>query len=322
MTLANKRILFIGPCFHDYHQLITNQLTEFGAVVDFYPERSYGWIYKFTNVFFNHNLADYQKLHYDNILNKIKDIRYDILYVIRGFMLPCEFVLSFSEMNPNARKIMYQWDSNKTNPFFNIISLFDDVYSFDYEDCDLRKELIYVPLFYSFDISDFTSNKSKFDLFCVGVYLPERYAALKALKLILQLSTLSLKVFIYIPLTSLIKEYIKGNFKWDYSMLSIKHMSKGCYLKLLNDSKAVVDVSNLNQTGLAIRIIEAIALKKKIITSNVNIKKEPLMNDSLVYILDIQHVDLDDLTSFLNSPIESSFNPMSLLEWLQKQFKC
>ena len=44
--VENKTILFIGPVFYNYHQLIIDTLEKQGAVVSFIPEKEYGFIPK------------------------------------------------------------------------------------------------------------------------------------------------------------------------------------------------------------------------------------------------------------------------------------
>src|ERR1700759_2047384 len=133
--LKDKKILFIGPKFHNYHELISDELTKMGAVVNFYPERSYGITFKLINNFYPGYLKQFQATHYEKINQKTKTKSFDYLLVIRGYMMTETFVKDFRINHPNARLIMYQWDSERTNPFSHLLPLFDDVLSFDFEDC-------------------------------------------------------------------------------------------------------------------------------------------------------------------------------------------
>ena len=81
----------------------------------------------------------------------------------------------------------------------------------------------------------------------------------------------------------------------------------------------MIDVSNRLQTGLAIRIIEALSLNVKIITDNNNILKERDINDSQTLVFDPNNIDIDEITEFLDKPVNSSFHALSLKEWLLKQ---
>ena len=255
INLENKKILFIGPIFHDYHLLIIKELKHLGALVDFFSEREYTLCYKIINVFLKYKLKKKQEKYYLNLWKRISSNQYDYLYVIRGSMLPVKFLNLFSEKNPTALKIMYQWDSEKMNPFVHLLCFFDAIYSFDFRDCSEYRKLLYLPLFYTNDIKKENLENKKYDLFFMGWYLPERYAALIKMKKDIKGTCLKMKSFIYLPFTSFIKELFKGCFFWDYDVISFHSMTRKEYIHYLNSSRAIVDVSNKLQTGLAIRIM-------------------------------------------------------------------
>ncbi|ATP57995.1 hypothetical protein CPT03_16745 [Pedobacter ginsengisoli] len=274
--LRGKRILFVGPVFHDYHLIIINKLKEMGAEVSFFPERSYKMGFKLINNLLPQQLGTYQKIHYRkaNLSSN-----YDYLFVIRGFMMPAEFVNKFKELNPLAKLIMYQWDSEIANPFSHLLELFDFTYSFDFEDCKTFPGLKYLPLFYSDDVTNYAKNKTnaEFDFFFMGFFFPERYKALLRFRDFATANNYKLKGFLYMPLTSYIKEILKGA-KIDRTVVSLKPMRRNDYLAFLGNTKVMVDVSNPNQTGLAMRVIESLATNTKVLTNNFR-----LMEDSKIY---------------------------------------
>lgn len=319
--LTNKNILFIGPIFHDYHLLINNKLIAMGANVSFYPERNYGITFKLINNLLNKHLKNYQKTHYKNIIKNIRSQEFDYLFVIRGYMLSEEFLDEFRRINPKAKLIMYQWDSNKTNPYSHLLKYFDKSCSFDFEDCKKFPQLNYIPLFYSDDVGKMIKDKNDliYDFFFMGWYFPERYIAVCKFKEFAIRNDYTLKAYLYMPLSSYIKEYINGN-KLDMTIISFKHMKRGEYLNILSKTNVMVDASSPNQTGLAMRIIEALGSDTKILTNNYRIKD------------DVKIYDKDYISFFdANSPaIESSFlkskvthkikNLLSLEEWLENVF--
>ena len=56
-------------------------------------------------------------------------------------------------------------------------------------------------------------------------------------------------------------------------------------LEVMTASKAIIDLPHPNQTGLTIRSIEALGLKKKLITTNVDIKKYDFYHPSNILII-------------------------------------
>ncbi|WP_214228853.1 hypothetical protein [Pedobacter sp. B4-66] len=275
--LKGKRILFIGPVFHDYHQIIIGKLEEMGAEVSFFPERSYAVGFKLVNNFMPGYLGRYQEMHYKKVDFSYE---YDYLFVIRGFMMPAEFVSKFKELNPGAKLIMYQWDSQKANPFSHLLHLFNFTYSFDFEDCKCFSGLKYLPLFYSDDVADYVRNKkeAEFDFFFMGFFFPERYKALLKFRDFAKANNYKFKGFLYMPFTSYVKEILKGS-KIDRSVVSLKPMKRNDYLTFLGNTKVMVDVSNPNQTGLAMRVIESLATNTKVLTNNLRLKEDSKIYD-------------------------------------------
>lgn len=321
-NLTDKRILFIGPVFHDYHTAIIEKLKNAGAEVEFFPERKYGITFKLTNNLFNSRLALHQERHYREILKATMDRKYDYLFVIRGFMLPQIFIDAFRKRNSGARTIMYQWDSNRTNPFVHLINSFDKVYSFDFEDCENHPQITYLPLFYTDDVKQVAEQQRKheeFDFFFLGSYFPERYAATINFRRYAEEKGWMLKAFLYIPFTSYIKERLKG-VKLDHSIVSFKHMPRQQYLEILSKSRVMVDVSNPRQTGLAMRIIEAFACGTKVLTNNYRLKEDKLYTPEYVAFFNDKMPEIDE--SFVVSrPKLEKIGVVSIGEWSRQIFE-
>lgn len=319
--LTNKKILFIGPVFHDYHLLITSQLKNMGAEVVFCPERTYGPLFKIINNFFNKRLANYQRSHYQKIIEEVKTEKIDYLFVIRGYMMPADFPESFRKLHAGAKLIMYQWDSNKTNPYSHLLKYFDKAYSFDFEDCKKFKELNYLPLFYSDDVRTLVkpSENFKYDFFFMGWHLPERYNAVIKFKQYAERNGFKIKAFLYIPVTSYIKEYLKGN-KLDLNIVSLKHMSRTEYLDILNKSRVMVDASSNSQTGLAMRVIEALAAGTKVLTNNTRIKEDVKIYDKDYVSFFDEENPVVEASFFQTIPTFNIKNLLSLNEWLTDIF--
>lgn len=320
-TIKGKDILFICPIFHDYHRLIIDELERLGANVDFYPERKYNYWFKILNHLSFSLLSKYQARHYKEIGKAIAGKHYDYLLVIRGYMIPDCFILDFKKNNHSAKTIMYQWDSNRTNSFEKVIDCFDKVNSFDYEDCMAFPKINYLPLFATSDIVNlsnrltFEKDTSNIKFFFMGGYLPERYKALLKFADFAQTSGYSFKGYIYVPLSTLLKEYLKFNFlRLDYA--SIRHMDRATYLNLLSKSDIIVDVSNRGQTGLAMRIIEGLCLGKKILTDNKNILSDPLYNNQQIAVFNADAPAIDK--QFVESCHYDKISVLDINSWIIK----
>lgn len=318
----NKKILFIGPIFHNYHILIKEKMEYLEAKVDFYPEREYGWKFKIINNLFRSYLSKYQDKYYDSILENLGDANYDFLFVIRGYMLSANFIYKFKKLYPEAKTIMYQWDSNKANPFSDVAVLFDRVYSFDFKDCNDLQFVKYIPLFYTDDLIPYRENKQEveYDFFFMGWCFPERYKAVVSFREFTIVNNYKLKAFLYMPFLSYLKEVLKGNFL-DRSIISFTPMSRSEYLNVLSKSKVMVDVSNPRQTGLAMRVIEALAMNVKVLTNNINLSQDKNVEKTKLFsFFDEKIVYVKE--DFINDKSYTSINNhmLSLELWLKNIF--
>lgn len=320
MNFQEKKILFIGPKFHDYEIMITEQLEAMGATVDFFSERSYNIDFNLVNNFCSSYMNKFQNRHYRKILKVIANKTYDYLFVIRGYKMPVSFLKDFQKQNPTSRTIMYQWDSERTNPFSHLIESFDSVKTFDFEDSK-NFHLEYVPLFYTHDVEHYrgTSKAYDYDFFFMGFFFEERYAGVLKFKEYCIQNGFTLKPFLYMPFTTRIKYFLQGK-KLDRTIVSFKHMKRPEYLKILSKSRIMVDVSNPRQTGLAMRVIESLACSTKVATNNVFFEKDKLIaNSGMICLFDLNNItikqDFFDFESKQNQKIV-----FSLEEWLRQIF--
>ncbi|MBF4492903.1 hypothetical protein IR010_10155 [Flavobacterium sp. MR2016-29] len=318
MDFRGKKILFIGPKFHNYENMIKAQLEQQGASVDFFAERSYDFDFNIVNNFFESYMSNFQRKHYNKISKSVKSNRYDFLFVIRGYMMPTSFLKTFKKNNPESKTIMYQWDSERTNPFSHLISLFDAVKSFDFQDCE-DFNIKYIPLFYTNDVEHYRVQPKvyEYDFFFMGFFFEERYEAVLKFKKYCLEKGFKLKPFLYMPFTTRVKYYFKRK-TLDRSIVSFKHMDRTQYLDILSKSHIMVDVSNPRQTGLAMRVIESLACNTKVATNNVFFKKDDIVkNSGMVALFDLNNIYID------NDFLKLEFNKDEKLALpLEKWLKC
>ncbi len=320
MNLSGKKILFICPKFHKYEFIIKKIMEDSGGEVIYFPERSYGYDFNIVNNFFPKKLESYQKKHYNKIMDKITNEKFDFLFVIRGYKLPIHFLRNFKKKNPNCVSIMYQWDSQKTNTFSHLISEFDKVSTFDFEDSD-NLNLKYIPLFYTQDVLNHKKNKnsSEFDFFFMGFFFEERYEALLKFREYCYNNGYTLKSFLYMPFSTRVKYFLKGR-KLDLDVVSFKHMDREEYLKTLSVSKIMVDVSNSKQTGLAMRVIESLGCDTKVLTNNKNfIRDSKVAASGMIDLFDLSNINVNKQFLYSEPNIHSNA-VFSIEEWLNEIF--
>ena len=110
---------------------------------------------------------------------------------------------------------------------------------------------------------------------------------------------------------------------FDYSKLSFNSLNSDQMIDLYDKSEVILDISHPYQSGLTMRTFEAIGAGKKLITTNMNIKKYPFYNENNIYLIDRENIQID-LNFFKNKYLHLSdelYESYSIDGWLYDIFK-
>ena len=284
MNIKGKKILLITPILFHYHIVLKEELKNLGASVLFFPDQPKD---AFTSLK-RKLLPNISHLYYNRILQKIKDEKIDLFLLINGKGISREFLIGLKKLNKKAKFITYQWDSitrnnldRKTN-FLYFLDLFDKCYTFDYDDSNKIKCLNYLPNFHTINNNkDYKYNKF-IDLLFVATYSDERYKFILKYKDILETNGVSFHYHLYLPWHHFLRFKFLSKKKISRRYISFYTIEKEKIQKLYINSKAVIDIPYKNQTGYTMRIMEGLANKCHVFTTNILIKKEKFYsNDNL-----------------------------------------
>ena len=294
MMNSDKRILVIMPRFYDYANEIVNTLKQRGLQVDLIyeePPRILFLIGKKIKKLFRTGCVYeiFNKWIYRCLLKKKQ--KYDFFLVIRGNILSESLIKSITEsfLKKNARKVYYTWDSlDFLQHKGHLAELFDDKFSFDLDDVANNSGWKLLPLFYTDEYNQESEvNLTKeYDLVCVCSLNRYRYEMVKCL----QEMNPALRIFrkFYIGrFLYFIKKVIDPFFRTlDTKDIMFKSMHPEEIREVYLRSKAILDVTYLKQSGLSMRTIEAIGMRKKIVTNNKSICNYDFFSDENVYVYD------------------------------------
>ena len=319
LKLEGKKIVFIGPVFYDYHSIIQNKIENLGAEVTFFPEKKDGILFGILNTINSSLINIYQKWYFYFLFKKIKNKKFDYFFLIRGYKIPISFIKKLKEKNPSIKCIMYQWDSEKNNPYFDKVKYFNEVSTFDYADFKKNNEIKFLQLFYTKDILELRQKNTKieYDFFCFSSFTMDRYNSMISFISFCKKNNYSLNYFCFIPFSTYFKlKYIK-RIHLDKKYLSFKPMPRQDYLKLLNQSSIIVDYSHSTQTGLSMRIIETYGAGKKILTTNTSIINNPIYSTNWVQILDEKNILKNN---FSTNQTKEEFDNLYIDNWIKTIF--
>lgn len=324
-----KKILLIAPVFFNYYKEMIKELEEMGFAVDYIcdaPSNSNisKAIGRINKKFIKISTKKYFR---EIVLPKISTVKYDKVLVVGGmtFAFTPEMVAEIKKLNPNALFALYQWDSEQNLPYSTgIHRFFDKVFSFDMNDCERDSIYTFLPLFYTRIYEEIGSKavaSYKYDCSYVGTAHPQKYKDINAMSAFLAEKLKSQFIYHYMPskLKFVYHKILAPEFKKaKLSDFSFEKIAANEMMEIFKESKCVLDAPQAGQTGLTIRTIECLGAKRKLITTNKDIKKYDFYNENNILVFDD---GLDLSAPFFTSEYceldEKIYTKYSLREWLR-----
>lgn len=319
-----KTILFIAPNMFDYPAAITQEMEYMGGKVIYipdYPQQLSARIIRNLNKIWYWKIV---RKYLNNILQQNKGKHIDYLFIIGRAIINCAFLQEFRKQHPEAFLISYQWDSNTLHPYFHLLKYFDKCFSFDPVDCQQQPALRYLPLFYHqrYESLRHRTDKEIFQLCHIGTLHPGRYEWVMKVDEFCKKENINFSYYLYIPFSSYLKFLLKGkNFKQG----RFKKLRQQEILSYYAQSKVILDLPQIGQSGFTMRTFEVLGAGKKLLTTNKNIVTCDFYNTQMVEICDFQKQELfpsdfitvDEVVS--NNWLQRMAN-YSLREWLNTIF--
>lgn len=321
------------PNFFNYPRNICEEIRNLGYEVDFFDDRPSTNPWMKAAIRMNKKLVSHSiKKYFDEIMYTVKKRKYNIVFLISGQSLSLDenMIQELKACQPQARFCLYQWDSLDNFSYITkMYKYFDKCYSFDKKDVERTPGLIFLPLFYNRQyeaIGDSQKNKFKYDFCFVGTAHPKKYRFIN--KMSKELSKAYPKQFIYFFFPSRIVYFYRKimNSELRYAKLNEFHytpLSEKEMRQVYINSKCVLDSAQAGQVGLTIRVIEALGAKKKIITTNADVKEYDFYRPENIYIYDeSKGIDLNSV--FFKSEYQKIedriYKKYSLENWIKRIF--
>ena len=332
LEFSNMKLLLIMPRFFDYPKCISDELISLGYDVDFYDDRPSTNPFIKAAIKLNKHLVHFQVSRYfKRLLTETKCKSYDYVLIISGQSLSfsVSMIRKLRESQKKALFVLYQWNSISNFPsILKYIGLFDKAYSFDRKDARNYDNLNFLPLFYSIKYEKMGTaydNKKKYDFCFIGTAHPKKYRFIKTM--VNELKTVYPKQFLYFFFPSRFVYLYRKLFNKEFKFAKFKEfhftpLNETQLIDVYTSTKCVLDCPQKGQTGLTIRVIEALGSKKKIITTNKDILNYDFYRRENIYVFS-DKFDFDDV--FFNSeykdiPIEI-YKKYSLKNWLLEILK-
>lgn len=317
-------ILFIGTGFYQYDQYIQNELHKYGDARYINSKKSesdHSLLFNFSDrVKCNKYFAKLASREIQKDIESLGNLSFDLVFVIKGEYLSEENMSTIKRNSPNAKYILYLWDAWIRHDNRGVLlNYFPDIYSFDVRDC---KEYGFKlrPLFYINKVMPTKRGDNAFNISFVGGNHSGRLVYLKEIKKICQNNNLSYCFKLLIGRYEAFKRKWVLKDKDAADVVTQDYVSYNDYLKILDNSIAVIDIPNPLQSGLTIRTIEALSRGAKVVTTNTFIKDYDRIPQSLILVVDDKKIQENEFVNFISKPGDERLDDYYSLEYFIKEF--
>ena len=308
-NIVDKSILLIAEPFYGYDKAIKNELIRLGAK-SVYLKKDVHYKGNIRARFNISNLKEWLKNPFvrkqwtDNFMKEIEGIFFDTLFVVEVLPFSKNFFEYIRKANPNIRIILFLWDSlrYRQSRFIDYLPKFDKVYSFDRDDA-LKYKLSYYPDFY-IEVSVPPLSDCKYDIAFIGTMNEtltsfrgeilkkiDNFCKKNALVSFFYLKyddiELSKNILKRLITTIIHSKYLKK--LRNLTNCNFMHKDKlplSEFNGIISNTRVVLDINHHERQGMTINAITAIALGKKLITTNKRIKEEDFYNPAMIYVID------------------------------------
>ena len=292
--LEGKKVLFFAPKFFGYDLAISQKMIELGADVLQFDERPKNNFLTKALIRIDRNIIKQTIFkYYKEILNSTQNEKFDFVFVVNLEAMTPEIVELLRKQQPQAKFILYMWDSIKNKKSAQLaFKLFDWCYSFDKNDSKTLPNVGFRPLFF---IDEFDSRKwgqsipNIYDLCFIGTVHSDRYNLVNSIKK--QAENLGLKTYFYLYFHNKILFFYKKIrdikfYNARFSAFQFKPILAGDLAQKIKESGAVLDIQHPNQTGLTMRTLEMLGASKKLVTTNTHIVEYDFFHPQNIIVID------------------------------------
>lgn len=328
-NLNGKKVLLIAAKLFNYEKEIHAELENQGFEVTRYDQRPSNNFLTKALIRLNIKLLIQKKIdnYYEQILKETAHIAYDYLFLISPEAINTQILQKIKDKNPKAKVFIYMWDSIKNKKqALSLLPLADRFFTFDSTDIAINNKIKFLPLFYISDYGKIPQQKEYlYDIAFIGTIHSDRYRIVKEIKKIAIENGLSVYTYFYSP--SRLLFWIKKLFTKDFRFIKEEDISyiplnKQDILEVIKDTKAMIDIEHPSQNGLTMRSIEMLGARRKLITTNQNIKDYNFYNSNNISIVSRDKISLD--INFIKQGFfnvdNRVYNEYSLETWIKKIF--
>ncbi|WP_203634134.1 capsular biosynthesis protein CpsH [Lacticaseibacillus suibinensis] len=265
-----KNVLLVSPNFFQYVAEISAAFDKYGIKHTYLNDRANtGFLWKL--------IARYlPKLNEKFVAQKLEELcqeqAFDYLLIIKGESVSPQMLKRFKQYNPNAPVYLYLWDSIKNSGHaIKYQSQYTKVFTFDNDDAQHYKIQL-LPLFVGMQYQPSPRTQGfDYDMMFVGTAHSIRSKVLNEIEQTAAQEHLRFFDFRFVQnrLIYVFRYLTNPDFrKTPKALIHLDQISGAEVQQVFTKSKVVVDVTHPEQSGLTGRVVEALSIGRKVVTTN------------------------------------------------------
>ncbi|AUI85126.1 hypothetical protein BS333_01290 [Vibrio azureus] len=289
------KVLFIAPSAYGFCFHILESFSKLGVKVDYFDEHAFKKQSLWSHFFYKLSPKIIIRAHEGYISRILKKNKgdYDLVLVIRGEYLSRRSILTLKESINTACFMMYQWDFEVNLPLLKSqISCFDAVFSFDKNDSN-KLRLRHKPLFFNSLHEKASCKNKRYRFNFIGTDHSDRNEVIKDIIFQNGIDRNDFYLHLYRSKKSIILNCLKSIRFFlckDFSLYSYAPLDEVDTINAMAESDIILDITQPEQTGLTMRTLEALGLKRKLVTTNKDVVNYDFYHPSNIYIIDRQNL--------------------------------
>lgn len=288
-----------------YGVAIQKELEKRGAIVSGYDERpSQNSITKIVIRLLKKRVPQIFDRYISRVIADNKGQKFDYILICRGEAFTPLTIQHLKKEFPSAKVLLYFWDILRCADVRFNIPYADRAMSFDPQDAEENDGLEFRPTFFVNDYLEVVDKPvDKNDICFIGTLHSNRHKIIRKIEKSFTDKGFRFYKYLYVPSPLVyIKDFIT---KFPYISLSEVHfapISVPDTVKVLNETKAIFDINYTAQKSLSTRAYEAMAARRKYITTNPEVQKYEFYNPNNIAVVDLNNLTLPE--NFLSTPFE------------------
>ena len=291
MELKGKNILIFAPfgCTKHYGDAIRDELISRGANVLRIDERpSQKSSTKIIIRLLKKRVPQIFDRYISKVIRENQGRKFDYILICKGEAFTPLTIEHLRKAYPKVKIILYLWDVMHYTKMSDVIHSVDKVFSFDPDDVEQNPGLLFRPTFF---VNDYLSVKNpesfKNDVVFIGTLFGERYKVIRNFKEKFEAAGLNFISYLYVPgLIVYLKDLIAKFPYISFKKIHLDPLSVEGTVDVLNKTKAILDINYSFQRSLSTRAHEAMAARRKYITTNQSIATYDYYNPNNILIID------------------------------------